>query len=169
MCNKICSRSLYLDGVNKVVTKAYLTRDRSITPSTNSSQHGGGNVRINPRVHLVCQTDSLPYMESGVKDTISGGIKSRCVRWTKTWLIDIYQSALHNAVLRRDPQKQKHSVPKIYILTYAVYFPINYLRVITFWPIPAILIVLLFCFGFWGRICFAVQLFSGGVYISIVF
>lgn len=74
MCNKICSRSLYLDGVNKVVTKAYLTRDRSITPSTNSSQHGGGNVRINPRVHLVCQTDSLPYMESGVKDTISGVI-----------------------------------------------------------------------------------------------
>lgn len=110
MCNKICSRSLYLDGVNKVVTKAYLTRDRSITPSTNSSQHGGGNVRINPRVHLVCQTDSLPYMESGVKDTISGVIKSRCVRWTKTWLIDIYQSALHNAVLRRDPQKQSNAL-----------------------------------------------------------
>lgn len=84
MCNKICSRSLYLDGVDEVVTKAYLTRDRSITPSTNSSQHGGGNVRINRRVHLVCQTDSLPYMESGVKDTISGGIKSRCVRRTET-------------------------------------------------------------------------------------
>lgn len=78
MCNKICSRSLYLDGVNVVVTKAYLTRDRSITPST--SQLGGENVRINLRAHLVCQTDSLPYMESGVKDTISGGIKSRCVR-----------------------------------------------------------------------------------------